>query len=108
MGARYTRPMTDEAAERQLIGAELWERVAPGPAQFVVGWEDADQFCAVVCTTDVGLQLCRACPTEASTRARERGHAASATCPAGVRLLAFPAPSGSRTQAALLRVAPPA
>src|SRR5262249_23381710 len=33
--------------------------------------------------------------------------AASATCPAGVRLLAFPAPAGSTERVAVLRVAPP-
>lgn len=100
--------MTDESVERQLLGAELWERgEATGPVRFLAGWEDGTAYCAAVCTTDLGLAFCRACPTDVAGEALDRGRAAASRCPAGVRLLAFPAPAGSRDQVAILRVAPP-
>jgi signal transduction histidine kinase len=100
--------MVDDRTERQLLGAELWERRdASAPARFLAGWEDEATFCAAVCSTDLGLAFCRACPTEVANRSLHAGRAASATCPAGVRLLAFPAPAGSSNRAAVLRVAPP-
>jgi signal transduction histidine kinase len=101
--------MVDELVERQLLGAELWERGDPTmPARFLAGWEDGATFCAAVCSTDLGLAFCRACPTEVANRALRDRRAASDRCPAGVRLLAFPAPAGSPDRVAVLRVAPPA
>jgi signal transduction histidine kinase len=100
--------MADELAERQLLGAELWERgEASAPARFLAGWEDGATFCAAVCSTDLGLAFCRACPTEVANRSLRDRRAASGRCPAGVRLLAFPAPAGSADRVAVLRVAPP-
>ena len=66
--------MADDLAERQLLGAELWERGDPGAggdgrARFLAGWEDGATFCAAVCSTDLGLAFCRSCPTEVATRA---------------------------------------
>ena len=88
-----------------LASAELWGRpTADAPPALIAGWEDADPFCAVVCTTDVGLAFCRACPLQVADRALRGRRAASARCPAGVRLLAFPAPAGSVDRAAVLRV----
>lgn len=104
----YTQHVTDDAVERQLLGAELWERGDPtGPARFLAGWEDGTAFCAAVCTTDLGLAFCRTCPADVARTALDRGRAASGHCPAGVRLLAFPAPAGARDRVAVLRVAPP-
>ena len=100
--------MTNDAVERQLLGAELWERGDTSTsARFLAGWEDGSPFCAVVCSTDLGLAFCRACPTDVANRTLRDGRARSANCPAGVRLLAFPAPAGSPHQVAVLRVAPP-
>ena len=100
--------MTTDVVERQLVGAELWERGGDAtPARFLAGWEDGATFCAAVCSTDLGLAFCRACPTEVAGRALARRRAASGRCPAGVRLLAFPAPAGSNDRVAVLRVAPP-
>jgi signal transduction histidine kinase len=100
--------MTTDAVERQLLGAELWERGDPStPARFLSGWEDGDSFCAAVCSTDLGLLFCRTCPTEVANRSLRDHRASSGRCPAGVRLLAFPAPAGSSDQVAVLRVAPP-
>ena len=82
--------MSDDLAERQLVGAELWERGDGSPsARFLAGWEDGSTFCAAVCSTDLGLAFCRACPIEVADRALSRRRASSARCPAGVRLLAF-------------------
>ena len=98
----------DELANRQLLGAELWERSdTDAPARFLAGWEDGATFCAAVCSTDLGLAFCRACPTEIANRALRDRRATSGHCPAGVRLLAFPAPAGSSDRVAVLRVAPP-
>lgn len=100
--------VADDAVERQLLGAELWER-DPGSrsTRFLAGWEDGATFCAAVCSTDLGLAFCRACPAAVVQRAIDGRHAVSDRCPAGVRLLAFPAPAGSRDRVAVLRVAPP-
>ncbi len=88
-----------------LASVELWVRpTADAPPALIAGWEDADPFCAVVCTTDVGLAFCRACPVGVADQALRGRRAASARCPAGVRLLAFPAPAGSMDRAAVLRV----
>jgi signal transduction histidine kinase len=100
--------MTSELAAQQLLGAELWERDdTTHAARFLAGWEDGAIFCAAVCSTDLGLAFCRACPVEVASRALGRRRAASDRCPAGVRLLAFPAPAGSIDRVAVLRVAPP-
>jgi signal transduction histidine kinase len=100
--------MTADEIERQLLGAELWERAdATAPARFLAGREDGSTFCATVCSTDLGLAFCRACPTEVANRAVRDRRARSGHCPAGVRLLAFPAPARSRDRVAVLRVAPP-
>jgi len=73
----------------------------------VSGWEDGEPFCATICSTDVGLQYCRRCPEDVAARVFQTGHAAHGRCQAGGLLLGFPAPRGSRTTAAVLRVAPP-
>ena len=100
--------MADDLAERQLLGAELWERGDDsGPARFLAGWEDGSTFCAAVCSTDLGLAFCRGCPADVANRSLGTGRATSGNCLAGVRLLAFPAPAGSRDRVAVLRVAPP-
>jgi signal transduction histidine kinase len=100
--------MIGNAVERQLLGAELWERGGDrGSARFFAGWEDGTTFCAAVCTTDLGLAFCRACPAKVAETSLRLRRAAADRCPAGVRLLAFPAPAGSGDQVAVLRVAPP-
>jgi signal transduction histidine kinase len=111
--------MHEAAVARQLQGAELWGLPADADATaaarsraetpvLLAGWEDGDAFCAAVCSTDVGLLFCRRCPEEVVGRVAASGRPAKACCPAGVRLLAFPAPRGARRQIAVLRVAPPA
>jgi signal transduction histidine kinase len=102
--------MSEPTIERQLAGAELWARTSASDPQtrVLAGWEDGATFCAAVCTTDRGLAFCRSCPTDVATRAIETGRATSGRCPAGVRLLAFPAPRGDPDRAAVLRVGPPA
>jgi signal transduction histidine kinase len=100
--------VVDPLVERQLLGAELWERGdATGPGRFLAGWEDGSTFCAAVCSTDLGLAFCRSCPTGVADAALASGRAASDRCPAGVRLLAFPAPAASTNRVAVLRVGPP-
>jgi signal transduction histidine kinase len=73
----------------------------------ISGWEDGEPFCATICSTDVGLQFCRRCPKDLAARVLRTGRAARGRCQAGGTLLGFPAPRGSRTTAAILRVAPP-
>src|SRR4029079_17257867 len=100
--------MADALAERQLLGAELWERGdEPGSARFLAGWEDGATYCEAVCSTDLGLAFCRACPSRVAGRALKHRRAASHRCPGGGRLLAFPAPARSKDRVAVLRVAPP-
>ena len=86
----------------------------PGPRDptaaevaFISGWEDGEPFCATICSTDVGLKFCRRCPEELAARVLSTGRSAQGRCRAGGRLLGFPAPRGSRSFAAILRVAPP-
>jgi signal transduction histidine kinase len=74
----------------------------------ISGWEDGEPFCATICSTDVGLQFCRRCPEDLAARVLRTGRAARGRCRAGGTLLGFPAPRGSRTTVAILRVAPPA
>jgi signal transduction histidine kinase len=95
-----------DALDRQLHAAERWLMRPDGPPVLVDGWEDGYPFCAAVCTTDVGLSFCRACPIPVVERVARRHRAAHADCPAGVRLLAFPVPRGDGA-IGVLRVAPP-
>ncbi len=97
--------MTD-AVDRQLRAAERWLVQRNGPPVLVDGWEDGHPFCATVCTTDVGLSFCGACPTRIVERVARQRRAAHADCPAGVRLLAFPVPRCGEA-VGVLRVAPP-
>jgi signal transduction histidine kinase len=119
--------MEERTVARHLSGAELWARVADTDADadageggpgcesddclpevaFVAGWEDGDAFCATICSTDVGLAFCRECPAELAARVLMTGRPGRGRCLAGGRLLGFPAPRGSRTSAAVLRVGPP-
>ena len=96
-----------------LSTAELWEAGPRGHDEcsrplFVAGWEDADPFCAGVCTNDVGLAFCRRCPQPIVGSVLSTGRPAHGRCPAGVGLLAFPSPIWSRRQVAVLRVGRPA
>jgi signal transduction histidine kinase len=124
--------MEERSVARHLAGAELWARVDLPPDEsegradgatpvapaapaapaapvvaFISGWEDGEPFCATICSTDVGLQFCRRCPEEVAARVFLTGRAARGRCRAGGALLGFPAPRGSRTTAAILRVGPP-
>jgi signal transduction histidine kinase len=94
-------PSSDLAAAQAQAAGQ-----APAVA-LVSGWEDGEPFCATICSTDVGLQFCRRCPEELAARVFATGHAAHGRCLAGGTLLGFPAPRGSRTTAAILRVGPP-
>jgi signal transduction histidine kinase len=129
--------MEERTVARHLSGAELWARIDGDPAPqrggqaprassalpgasasgststprpavaLVSGWEDGDSFCATICSTDVGLLYCRRCPEDVAGRVLATGRAAHGRCQAGSLLLGFPAPRGSRTTAAILRVGPP-
>lgn len=88
------------------ITAASAARPAPSVA-LISGWEDGEPFCATICSTDVGLQFCRRCPEDLAGRVLATGRAAHGRCRAGGALLGFPAPRGSRTTAAILRVGPP-
>jgi signal transduction histidine kinase len=108
--------MEERDVDRHLAGAELWARVdaAEGAAgerspeaALISGWEDGEPFCATICSTDVGLVFCRGCPEDVARRVLATGRAARGNCRAGGTLLAFPAPRGSRTTVAVLRVGPP-
>jgi signal transduction histidine kinase len=129
--------MEERNAARHLAGAELWARLgdtgewdgvvahlrsrsaeaghSQGPSDsptlpavaLVSGWEDGEPFCATICSTDVGLAFCRRCPEELAARVIASGRAGRGSCRAGGALLGFPAPRGSRTTAAILRVGPP-
>ena len=80
---------------------------ASAEVALVSGWEDGEPFCATICSTDVGLQFCRRCPEELAARVLATGRPGRGACRAGGLLLGFPAPRGSRTTAAILRVGPP-
>jgi signal transduction histidine kinase len=95
-----------DAIDRQLQAAERWLMRPNGAPVLADGWEDGHPFCAAVCTTDVGLSFCRACPTRLVERVARRRRAAHGDCPAGVRLLAFPVPRCGEA-IGVLRVAPP-
>jgi signal transduction histidine kinase len=96
----------EDAADPDVAGAA--QSGASGfSVALIAGWEDGEAFCATICSTDVGLQFCRRCPEELAEKVLARGRAARGQCRAGARLLGFPAPRGSRTTAAVLRVGPP-
>jgi signal transduction histidine kinase len=111
--------MEERTVIRHLAGAELWARIdtASGPngsaapsepgVALIAGWEDGEPFCASICSTDVGLQFCRRCPQTLAAKVLATGRAAKGKCQAGGALLGFPAPRGSRTTVAILRVGPP-
>lgn len=100
--------------ERILAGAELWVRPegeAPASAgasgvAMLAGWEDGYTGCVPFAATD-GADSCRACPVALVTAVLATGHARVDDCPNGQRMLAFPAPAGSRTSAAVLRLEAP-
>jgi signal transduction histidine kinase len=99
-------PVVTDAVERHLDAAERWLVRDDGRAVLVDGWEDGHPFCATVCTTDVGLAFCRACPRAIVEHVATRGGAARGACPAGVGLLAFRVPRGG-AGVGLLRVSAP-
>jgi signal transduction histidine kinase len=127
---RYTARVSSPAVERVLAAAEVWrageesavrptpvgrrspaERAAAARARprFTIGWEAAYPFCAAVCSTVVGLEFCRRCPESLVTSVLGSHRTGGSSCPAGVRLLAFPVPPVKRRPDAVvvLRVAPP-
>jgi signal transduction histidine kinase len=100
-----------EPETRTPNAATATARRPPGPdlpaVAFISGWEDGEPFCATICSTDVGVELCRGCSAGLAARVLATGRAAHDRCQAGGRLLGFPAPRGSRITAAILRVGPP-
>lgn len=97
-----------EPVSALLEAAQFWirDRRTDTP-RLVAGWEDGHPFCAAVCTTSIGLAYCRRCPVPAVQRVLATGRAATVPCQAGVRLLAVPAPRGSRDGVAVLRCSGP-
>jgi signal transduction histidine kinase len=91
-----------------LDAAQFWvrDRRTDQP-RLVAGWEDGHPFCAAVCTTSIGLAYCGRCPVPAVRRVLATGRASVTPCQAGIRLLAVPAPRGSRDGVAVLRVGGP-
>ena len=100
------RPRIDRSAKATGGPAPTASTASIDP-QFIAGWEDASPFCAAVCQTDVGLAFCRRCPTSIVDGVVRTGRPSSGTCPAGMRLLAFPAPRHAPEFVAVLRTAPP-
>ncbi len=97
-----------ETVSALLDAAQFWVRDRRTDApRLVAGWEDAHPFCAAVCTTSIGLAYCRRCPIPAVQRVLATGRAATIPCQAGIRLLAVPAPRGSREGVAVLRCGGP-
>ncbi len=72
----------------------------------VAGWEDSYPGCAPFVAVDDGAG-CRRCPLGVVGRTLQTGRPISELCPYGVRMLAFPAPAGSRSSAAVLRIGVP-
>jgi signal transduction histidine kinase len=111
---------------RVLQGAEHWVRLdratipaaadderpgqlgaaVDGPLVMVAGWEDGHQACAPFVASDGG-QACRGCPVGIVGGVMRTGRAAVDRCPFGIRMLAFPAPAGSRDSVAVLRLGTP-
>jgi signal transduction histidine kinase len=102
------RPAPSIECDNEVVAATVVSAPLSAPSVALVsGWEDGEPFCATICSTDVGLQFCRRCPEELAARVLATGHAGHGHCRAGGALLGFPAPRGSRTPAAILRVGPP-
>jgi signal transduction histidine kinase len=89
-------------AEGILAAAELWAEEAGDP-MLLAGWEDLWPGCAKRAAAD-GADACRRCATGPVRDVLRSGLPAHRTCPNGTRLLAFPAPAGSRLTVALLRL----
>lgn len=69
----------------------------------VAGWEDGFPGC-VQYVAGGGGDECKTCPAGLVASVMASGRAQLDRCPNGIRLLAFPAPSGSRASAAVLRL----
>ncbi len=77
----------------------------PGEPLLVAGWEDGYAACAPhVAGDDLG---CHRCPSELVARVLRARGPIDEVCPFGVRLLAFPAPAGSVSSVAVLRIGVP-
>jgi signal transduction histidine kinase len=119
------QPRPDTATHRLLAGAELWMRdhasgpdraltvgtTEPGAATdgtlvMVAGWEDGHPACAPFAAADGG-STCRGCPVGLVEEVLRSRHAVAERCPFGIRILAFPAPAGSRDSAVILRMGGP-
>jgi signal transduction histidine kinase len=119
------QPGPETETNRILAGAELWMRLdhasqadgpgtlpsapgAPGdgPLVMIAGWEDGHPACAPFVAADGG-SACRDCPVGLIAAVLRTGHAAMERCPYGIRMLAFPAPAGSRESAVALRMGGP-
>ena len=89
-------------ADSILAAAELW---ADGPDDplLVAGWEDLWPDCSERAATD-GAEACRRCASGPVRDVLRTGRPARGTCPAGTRLLAFPAPAHAMTTVAVLRL----
>jgi signal transduction histidine kinase len=127
-------PAIDTVTSRILAAAELWVRsvdpdmrdgrglpdatipsadpwIAQGPSErpppvMVAGWEDSYPGCAPFVAVDDGAD-CGHCPMGIVERTLRTRRAVSLLCPNGVHMLAFPAPAGSRSSAAVLRIGVP-
>jgi signal transduction histidine kinase len=71
--------------------------------QLTAGWEDLWPACQQVATDD-GPEGCRRCASGPVRDVLRTGRPAHGACSSGTRLLAFPAPAGSRDTVALLRL----
>ncbi len=89
-------------ADGILVAAQLWAGEAGDPL-LVAGWEDVWPDCADRAATD-GVEACCRCASGPVRDVLRTGMPAQGTCPNGTRLLAFPAPAGSRETVALLRL----
>ena len=101
---RLDRASTPAAAGGEMAGQ--LGAAAEGPLVMVAGWEDGHQACAPFVASDGG-HACRGCPVGLVTGVMRSGRAATDRCPYGIRMLAFPAPAGSRTSVAVLRLGTP-
>jgi signal transduction histidine kinase len=112
------QPGFEADSSRLLTGAELITRLsqpadpatAPGDGSgheellvMVAGWEDGFPACAPFVAADGG-EDCRSCPMAVASEVLRTGRAASDRCASGIRLLAFPAPAGSRSAVGVLRL----
>jgi len=128
------QPGRDTETSRILAAAELWARTGdPGvpddhglpdcevmpagraipddearqpPLVMVAGWEDSYPGCAPFVAVDGGAD-CRRCPLAVVEQTLLTRRPVRELCPYGVRMLAFPAPAGSRSSAAVLRIGVP-